>query len=106
MRMPSGVVKRTDTPGTRATASRIADSRSSSDRLRSAFRTTRTSDTVCGIGSSVRSARPVRRTTSSTSGNVAQDVLHAVVQPVDLGQRGLGRQERLQEERALVEPRA
>ena len=33
-----------------------------------ALSTTRTSDSVCGIGSSVRSARPVRRTTSSTSG--------------------------------------
>ena len=52
-------------PSSRA---RMSASISSSARERSVLRTTSTSDTVCGIGSSVRSARPVRRTTSSTSG--------------------------------------
>ena len=48
--------------------SRMSASIASRLRPRSFFSTTSTSEIVCGIGSSVRSARPVRRTTSSTSG--------------------------------------
>ena len=51
-------------------------------------------DSVCGIGSSVRSARPVRRTTSSTSGTSRKQVLDAMIQPIDFVERGLGREAR------------
>ena len=70
MRMPSGVVKSTvDARHVLQSRRACASSSSSRRRLRSSFSTTSTSEIVCGIGSSVRSARPVRRTTSSTSGN-------------------------------------
>ncbi len=68
MRMPSGVVNRTATPGRGSSRSRMSASIASSGRARADRSTTSTSETVCGMGSSVRSARPVRRTTSSTSG--------------------------------------
>ncbi len=68
MRIPSGVVNSTATPGCPSRRSRMSDSIASRLRDRSGRSTTSTSDSVCGIGSSVRSARPVRRTTSSTSG--------------------------------------
>ena len=72
---------------------------------RSGFSTTSTSDTVWGIGSSVRSARPVRRTTSSTSGTSRKQVFDAMIQPIDFVERCLGRQHGLQEKRAFVELR-
>ena len=53
--------------------------------------TTSTSERVCGIGSSVRSARPGAAHHVLDLGELAQHVLDAVVEPVDLVERGLGR---------------
>ena len=105
IRMPSGVVNRTAIPGMPSSCSRMSASIASRSRERSGLRTTSTSETVCGIGSSVRSARPVRRTTSSTSGHLPQDVLDAMIQPVDFVERRFRRQHRLQQKRSFVQLR-
>ena len=104
MRMPSGVVNRIETPGTFCRA--LAHGRLDAPRdcgVRSGFSTTSTSEIVWGIGSSVRSARPVRRTTSSTSGTAAEEILDAMVEPIYLVERRLGRQDGLNEKRAFIE---
>ena len=71
MRMPSGVVNSTDDAGDLGQrAAHLRLQLLARRGRRSGRSTTSTSESVCGIGSSVRSARPVRRTTSSTSGNL------------------------------------
>ena len=93
MRMPSGVVKSTTTPGTVSSASRISASSSSSARA------------ALGLEHDQHVGERVRHRVFGALGAAgaphdvldlrepAQDVLDAVVEAVDLVERGLGRQD-------------